>query len=180
MNANLVRTTGLVIFCRKHAASRYVQPQFTQQTVEKFYMACVHGHPIWETTTCNAPIATEPGLHGVRSVDAAGQPSVTDFKVVKRLANGTSLLEVCPRTGRTNQIRIHLSHLGHSIVGDPLYLWDGQHGTNPTLSDDAPAMCLHAWKLSLNHPQDRKRVTYTAPLPQWASGMSPCPFRIGS
>jgi len=166
-------TTGLVIFCRKHAASRYVQPQYTQQTVEKVYMARAHGHPTWETTTCDAPIATEPGPHGTRSVDAAGQPAVTVFKVVKRLADGTSLLEVYPRTGRTNQIRIHLSHLDHSIVGDPLYLPDSQYGKNPTLSDDAPAMCLHAWKLSLNHPHDRKRVTYTAPLPQWASGLSP-------
>jgi len=165
-------TTGLVVFCRKHAASRYVQPQFTQQTVEKVYIARAHGHPTWETTTCDAPIATEPGPHGIRSVDAAGQPAVTEFKVIKRLADGTSLLEVYPRTGRTNQIRIHLSHLSHSIVGDPLYLPDSQYGKIPTLSDDAPAMCLHAWKLSLNHPQDRRRVTYTAPLPQWASGLS--------
>ncbi len=161
-------TTGLVIFCRKQAASRYVQPQFTQQTVEKVYLARVHGHPTWETTTCDAPIAVEPGPHGIRLVDSSGQPSVTDFKIVKRFDDGTSLLEVYPRTGRTNQIRIHLSHLGHSIVGDSLYLPDGQYGANPTLSVADPAMCLHAWQLSLNHPKDRQRVTYTAPLPDWA------------
>lgn len=162
-------TTGLVIFCRKHAASRYVQPQFTQQTVEKVYIARVHGHPDWRTTTCDAPIAVEPGPHGARCVEAGGQPSMTDFKVIKRLTDGTSLLEVFPRTGRTNQIRVHLSHLGHSIVGDPLYLPDHQLGENPTLSIDSPAMCLHAWRLTLNHPQNRQRVSYTTSLPDWAA-----------
>ena len=160
-------TTGLVIFCRKHTASRYVQPQFTQQTVEKIYVARVHGHPTWETTTCAAAIATEPGPHGIRSIDAAGQTSLTDFKVIRRFGDGTSLLEVYPRTGRTNQIRIHLWHLGYAIVGDPLYLPKLQTGTNSTLATDSPAMCLHAWQLSFNHPRDRQRVTYAAPLPEW-------------
>lgn len=162
-------TTGLVIFCRKHTASRFVQPQFTQQTVEKTYLARVHGHSAWDSFTCDAPIATEPGPHGVRSVDANGQTAVTEFKLVHRLADGTSVLEAYPRSGRTNQIRIHLAHLGHAIVGDPLYLPDHQLGTNPTLPLDSPAMCLHAWKISLDHPKDRKRVTYTAPQPDWAS-----------
>ncbi len=162
-------TTGLVIFCRKHAASRYVQPQFMQQTVEKVYVARVHGHPTWDATTCDAAIATEPGPYGVRSVCASGQPAITEFKLLKRFDDGTSLLEVHPKTGRTNQIRIHLSHLGHSVVGDPLYLPDGQFGSSQTLPVDAPPMCLHAWKLSLNHPKDRQRVTYSAPLPGWST-----------
>ena len=162
-------TTGLVVFCRKHASSRYVQPQFSQQTVDKIYVARVHGHPEWDTMTCDAPIATEPGPVGARSVDSTGQTAITDCKVIRRLSDGTSLLEVQPRTGRTNQIRIHLSLLGHSVVGDPLYLPDQQRGSASTLSIDAPAMCLHAWKLSFNHPEHRQRVHYTAPLPAWAS-----------
>ncbi len=168
-------TTGLVIFCRKHTASRFVQPQFTQQTVEKIYLARVYGHPEWDLQTCAAPITAEPGPHGIRSIDADGQAAVTDFKVARRMADGTSLLEVYPRSGRTNQIRIHLAHLGFSIVGDPLYLPDNQFGTHPTLLTDSPAMCLHAWKISLDHPQDRQRVTYTAPPPNWASDLAHCP-----
>jgi len=164
-------TTGLVVLCRKYAASRWVQPQFSQQTVEKVYLARVHGHPTWDAVTCEAAIASEPGPHGVRSLDPAGQPAVTELKVVKRLADGTSLLEIRPRTGRTNQIRIHLWYLGHAVVGDPLYLPEQQIGVSQTLSTEAPAMCLHAWQLSLNHPQDRQRVAYTAPLPLWAVGL---------
>ena len=160
-------TTGLVVFCRKHAASRFVQPQFSQQLVEKTYVAKVHGHPEWESITCDAPIATEPGPVGARSVNDAGQAAITDCKVIRQLGDGTSLLEVKPRTGRTNQIRVHLAQLGHSIVGDPLYLPNHQRGNASTLSTDDPAMCLHAWKLSFNHPQDRRRVDYTAPLPSW-------------
>ncbi len=161
-------TTGLVIFCRKHAASRFVQPQFTQQTVEKVYLASVHGHPEWDAVTCNAPIAVDPGPNGIRSIDEHGQSATTNFKIVKRLSDGTSLLEVYPKTGRTNQIRIHLSHLGHSVVGDPIYLQSDRYGSSPTLTLDSPAMCLHAWKLSFDHPHDRSRVTYTAPQPDWA------------
>jgi UPF0176 protein len=162
-------TTGLVVFCRKHAAARVVQPQFMQQTVEKVYVALIHGHPAWETQSCSAPISAEPGPQGARGVEASGQPAMTDFKVMHRFKNGTSLVEAYPRTGRTNQIRIHLAHLGHAVVGDPLYLPDGRCGDGPTLSlNDAP-MCLHAWQLSLDHPKDRQRVTYTAALPQWAT-----------
>jgi UPF0176 protein len=174
-------TTGLVIFCRKHAASRYVQPQFSQQMVDKVYVARVHGHPSWQTTTCDLAISSEPGPQGVRSVDVNGQPALTEFNVVQRFEDGTSLLEAYPKTGRTNQIRIHLAHLGHTIVGDPLYgvqhselpathssVSDSNLGANPTLAVDASPMCLHAWKLSFNHPKDRQRATYTAPLPQWA------------
>ncbi len=127
-------TTGLVVFCRKHAASRYVQPQFTQHAVEKVYLARVHGHPTWQTMTCDAAISQEPSTRGSRSIDSQqGQAAISDFRVMQRLEDGTSLLEVHPLTGRTNQIRIHLWHLGHAVVGDSLYLLNHELGSSPTI-----------------------------------------------
>ncbi len=160
-------TTGVMVLCRKYAGSRHVQPQFAQHSVEKVYLARVHGHPLWDATVCEAAISADPEKHGGRSLDAAGQSAVTALQVLQRDADGTSLLEVRPRTGRTNQIRVHLWHLGHPVVGDTLYLQGQQFGASQTLTVGAPRMCLHAWKLTFRHPQDNRLVTYQAPLPGW-------------
>jgi UPF0176 protein len=162
-------TTGVVVLCRKYAGSRYVQPQFTQQTVEKLYIARIQGHPQWDSFCCDAAISAEPAVHGGRAVAAEGQAAVTEFRVLRRLEDGTSIVEVKPLTGRTNQIRLHLWHLEYPIVGDPLYLADHQYGAAQTLSVGEQPMCLHAWKLTLRHPGDHQLVTYEAPLPSWAS-----------
>jgi UPF0176 protein len=161
-------TTGVVVLCRKYGGSRYVQPQFAQQTVEKVYLARVQGHPVWDSTICEAPISTDPEIHGGRNISEAGQVSVTELRVQSRFSDGTALVEARPRTGRTNQIRIHLWHLGLPIVGDGLYLPGHCYGAAQTLTvSDAP-MCLHAWKLTIRHPSSTQPVTYEAALPNWA------------
>ena len=161
-------TTGVLVLCRKYAGSRYVQPQFAQQTVNKVYVARVHGHPAWASKVCDSAISAAPEVHGSRNVDADGQAAITELRVLERFADGTSLLEVQPRTGRTNQIRVHLWDLGHPIMGDGLYMPDRQLGAGQTLATDAAPMCLHAWKMTIRHPQDKQWVTYEAPLPNWA------------
>jgi 23S rRNA-/tRNA-specific pseudouridylate synthase len=78
------------------------------------------------------------------------------------------LLEARPLTGRTNQIRIHLWHLGFPICGDQVYLADNKRGDTQTLSvEDAP-LCLHAWKISFVHPMTKQAMEFTAPAPNWA------------
>lgn len=170
-------TTGLVVLCRKHAASRFVQPQFTEHKVEKVYLAKVHGHPTWESLTCDAAISNEPGSVGTREVSETGRTAITHFKLVRHLADGCSLVEARPVTGRTNQIRIHLAHLGHAVLGDSLYLPDGGRGSQPTLELESDPMCLHAWKLSLVHPQSRQVVHFQAPVPKWAQDIETAPAR---
>jgi 23S rRNA-/tRNA-specific pseudouridylate synthase len=79
------------------------------------------------------------------------------------------VLEARPLTGRTNQIRIHLAHLGLPVCGDPAYLGSGL-GESQTLDVDDPPLCLHAWRISFRHPLDQRLVTFAAMPPAWAAG----------
>jgi RluA family pseudouridine synthase len=162
-------TTGVQVFSRtRHFAAR-VQDQFTRMQVEKVYLVRVNGHPDASEFACHAPISNEPGKLGSRSVDdVAGLPAHTDFRVLKRFNDGTALLEARPRTGRTNQIRIHLAHLGWPVCGDRAYLTGSEVGEVQTLSIDAPPLCLHAFEITFRHPVTAEPVTFTAPPPVWA------------
>lgn len=165
-------TTGVVVLSKTRYVAREVQPQFEQQTVRKVYLARVHGHPAWDRTLCEASIANQPGECGGRGIDPDGLPATTEFEVLERLEDGTSLVRALPRTGRTNQIRIHLWHLGHAIAGDPLYRRDGSFGQQQTLTPDDEPMCLHALEVTIQHPSTNESVTYRADAPSWARGTS--------
>ncbi len=172
-------TTGLVVCTRTRHFARQVQPQFEEGTVEKVYLALVQGSPAEDVFECTAPISSGPGELGSRRIDVEdGLASRTCFQVIGRNSNGTSLLEVRPLTGRTNQIRVHLWHLGLSIVGDPAYLPEGRLGETMTLPVDAPPLCLHAWQIAFRHPLTRERVHFETPRPTWAllDSISPRPM----
>ena len=160
-------TTGLVLVTRtRHFAGR-LQPQFTRGQVEKVYLARVQGHPVEEVFACDAPIGVESVELGARDVDFEdGLNARTEFRVMKRNADGTALLEVRPLTGRTNQIRVHLWHLGFPICGDAVYLAGGKKGDTQTLSVDDPPLCLHAWRIRSKHPLSAEKTQLEAPAPE--------------
>lgn len=163
-------TTGVVAFARTRHWCRIVQPQFADGRAVKHYLARIHGQPKDDEFRCNASISTEPERHGGRVIDADnGQTAETRFRVLARNPDGTSLIEARPITGRTNQIRVHLWHLGMPIVGDPLYLTNSCAGDCQTLGTDAAPMMLHASRLELDHPQTSERILFEAPLPEWAA-----------
>lgn len=164
-------TTGVVMFARKKSASRPVHEQFKAGTVDKVYLAKIQGHPSSDQFSCEAKLGDQPQIAGSRAVDAsdAGLAAATRFEVIARRDDGTSLVHCFPATGRTHQIRVHLSHLGHPIVGDPTYQADGKTSTKQALDVGDPPMCLHAQSVTLDHPFTKERITFTAPAPKWAN-----------
>ncbi len=163
-------TTGIVVVARTRHFASLIQPQFARGEVDKVYLARVQGHPEEDEFSCEAPISTEPGHLGARVVDEdAGLSSRTLFRVLERLHDGTALLEARPLTGRTNQIRVHLWHLGLPICGDRTYLLDNALGDSQTLSVSDPPLCLHAWRIKFWHPGRKEPMACTAKPPAWAS-----------
>ena len=161
-------TSGLVLLCKNRRVSRPVHAQFADGTVEKTYIARIQGEPAADSFASVTPISAEPSARGIRVGDSNGLPARTEFQVLRRYGDGTTLVEARPRTGRTNQIRIHLWDLGMSICGDPAYLADRQLGTRQTLSPQDPPMCLHAQRISLRHPLSDIQQTFTTELPEWS------------
>ena len=154
-------TTGVVAFSTTRHFCKLLQRQFAEGTVQKTYLARVHGHPVDDSFSCDAPISSVPGEAGTRCIaEDGGQEALTHFRVLERCGDGTSLLEATPVTGRTNQIRIHLRHLGHPVCGDPIYTAEPR-GIQ-TLDPAAPPLCLHAWKLTIRHPLHGHEMTFEA------------------
>jgi UPF0176 protein len=161
-------TTGVLVVARTRHFAGLIQPQFARGQVEKVYLVKVHGVPAEDEFSCDAPISAESGVAGSRFVDEeAGLAATTRFKVVERLADGTTLLEARPITGRTNQIRVHLWHLGMPVMNDPVYLRDHRLGDTQTLDIDSAPLCLHARQITFRHPVSKQRMTFTAPAPMW-------------
>jgi RluA family pseudouridine synthase len=161
-------TSGVMLLTRQRWAASVVQPMFGRGEAKKVYLARVLGTCADDEFICEAPISREPNKGGFRRIETGGLESRTEFRVLERLNDGTTLLQVEPKTGRTNQIRLHCWHLGVPILGDTAYLPDHQFGQRQTLLPSDPPMCLHAWKLGLNHPVSNEPREWEAPRPDWA------------
>ena len=162
-------TTGLVVCSRIRHIAESLHGQFARGEVEKVYLVRVQGSPVDDAFYCEAPISGEPGALGAREVDhLAGLSAHTDFVVLHRFADGTTLIEARPLTGRTNQIRVHLHQLGMPVCGDQVYLSEQQIGRTQTLSLTDSPLCLHALRLTFNHPLTQERVMFETENPGWS------------
>lgn len=149
----LDRATSGVMICAKNApALTFLQKQFSQRKVKKTYLAIVEGKPARKEAVIDMPIGRNPKAPATFKADIGGKPAQTSYKVVGT-ADGCSLLELTPLTGRTHQLRVHLKQIGHPIVGDTLY------GGKP-----AERLLLHARSLTITLPY-MTRHTFEAPTP---------------
>lgn len=154
-------TTGLIVCARTRHFAGLLQPQFERGEVQKTYLVNITGHPAWDQHTCDAAISPEPRAIGLREISReGGLPARTEFDVLSRRPDGTTLLQARLLTGRTNQIRLHLWHLGFPVVGDPVYRADRADAATQTLQPDDRPLDLHAWKLSFLHPLTGDRMQF--------------------
>lgn len=153
-------TTGVLLLGRNRPASHWLQRQFANGLIRKTYLARVQGNPPADQFTCDARISDRSaGPGGIRQVVAdatEGLDATTHFNVLNRFDDGTTLLQCHPLTGRTNQIRVHLAHLGLPIVGDAGY------SENSSQTD---RLCLHAYQLEFEYPEG-ERMTVVSPPPK--------------
>ena len=174
-------TTGIMIVAKTDEAHWRLSLQFEERKTEKVYLAFVHGAPEFDEDIIDVPIGQHPTVHdryvatgfaerlGGKFEKKLSKSAITRYRVLKRI-RGYSVVELYPKTGRTHQLRIHMSHIGHPIVGDPFY--GGRHVSRHQVSgrpeDGAEPyfrrQLLHASRLTVTHPIHQKPLTVHAPL----------------
>lgn len=156
-------TSGVMVIAKNDATHRALTSVWNTPALRKEYLAIVYGSPKKDRGTIDAPIGRDPRNRKRMAVIRDGRDAITDYEVVERL-RGTSLVRCTLRTGRTHQIRVHLKHLGHPIVGDSLYSGPQWRGIPDKKLQKALAsferQALHAWRLTI--PQG----TFEAPMPE--------------
>ncbi len=152
-------TSGVIVVAKNDKAHIELSNQIKDKKMKKTYICLVRGNIPDEQATINMPIARSKKDRKKMGVDKSGKTAVTHFQVIKRY-NGYTYLKVNIETGRTHQIRVHLSHIGYPIVGDDVY----SNGKNPF---GVKGQMLHALKLEFNHPIANKKMEIEAPIPEY-------------
>ncbi|NMG34130.1 23S rRNA pseudouridine(1911/1915/1917) synthase RluD [Azoarcus sp. TTM-91] len=153
-------TSGLLVVAKTLAAQTDLIRQLQARTVKRHYLALVQGEP-GMMGTVEAPIGRHPSQRIKMAVVQGGRPAVTRYSLRERL-DRAALVECRLETGRTHQIRVHMAHIGHPLIGDPVY---GQRRTGVAAMDAFPRQALHAFRLGLVHPATGEELTWNAPLP---------------
>ncbi|HZR06808.1 MAG TPA: RluA family pseudouridine synthase [Candidatus Udaeobacter sp.] len=150
-------TSGCLVVAKNDVSHRELSKQFAARTVEKIYLALVAGKLPKKAGVIEEKIGRHP-VHRQRmsATTLRGRAAKTEYRVV-RSSDRASLIECRLHSGRTHQIRVHLHHLGHPVLGDKIYA--------PRLAKDFPRQMLHAWNLGFRHPRTEHWRSFKAPLP---------------
>jgi 23S rRNA pseudouridine1911/1915/1917 synthase len=158
-------TSGVLVVARTPAAYLRLSRAFASREVRKLYLAIAYGAPSPPTGTIEAPIGRHPQERKEMAVRSGGRPARTEYRTLAAAA-GVSLVELDLATGRTHQIRVHLKHLGHPLVGDPVYgeaRWKGLPRAHQAALRDFSRPALHAWRLAFRHPATDEPLAFEAP-----------------
>ena len=161
-------TSGLMVVARSERAQKNLVEQLQTHTVSREYSAIVYGHMI-SGGSVDEPIGRDSRDRIKQAVTESGKHALTHYRVIDRFAHHTHVKAIL-ETGRTHQIRVHLSHIGYSLIGDPMY---GGKIRFPKKADEAlkdalkgfKRQALHAKKLTIVHPVSGETMSWKAPLP---------------
>jgi len=163
-------TSGVMVVAKNNEAFYDLTKQFKNRAVKKVYLAIVYGRMNQNEGSIESAIGRHPTQRKRMSTRTKrGREAITRWKKLEEFDDCT-LLEIFPRTGRTHQIRVHLSSIGHPVLGDPLY---GRKGSLGAVHDSALRECtkrmnrqaLHAQRLEFTHPRTGERVQFVSPIP---------------
>jgi 23S rRNA pseudouridine1911/1915/1917 synthase len=159
-------TSGLIIVARNDHAHQTLSAQFADRTLSRTYHALVWGSTMIRAGSIDAPIGRHLRDRKKMAVSAKGKPALTHYKMIETY-DVASLIECKLATGRTHQIRVHLAHLKHPVIGDPTY-GRGRATGNKALPilKDFPRQALHAAEIQFKHPRSNKMMRFTVPMPE--------------
>jgi 23S rRNA pseudouridine1911/1915/1917 synthase len=173
-------TTGVMLVAKSDEAHWRLGRQFENRTIQKTYLAIVHGIPQLRADVIDLPIGRDRFVRekmAVRRIESGAKEAVTRYDILEDIPAPTdgrilvdgkpptqpfAMVKLAPKTGRTHQLRVHMSHLGHPIVGDDLY--GGKHVSSPDGSWEFKRQALHAFEITFVHPILLKTMTIQAPL----------------
>ena len=170
-------TSGIICFAKNEEAHQSLSLQFENRTVEKYYQSIVEGRVLQTEGRIEQPIAADPNKPGKMIISRKGKASITEYEMIEQFKN-FSLLSAKILTGRTHQIRVHFSFIGHPLAIDPIY---GKReafflseikrkryrlGKNQEERPLISRLTLHAQQLKLNHPITKERLTFEAEFPK--------------
>ena len=170
-------TTGVMIVTKNDGAQWKIAKQFEHRQINKTYLAIVHGTPELDADRIKVPLGVHPQIREKYAIrPEVGKEAITFYEVLEAF-RGFSLLKLTPKTGRTHQIRVHLSYIKHPIVADDMY--DGKLVYPWQLADGEPIVqepiisrvALHAFAIEFTHPKTEKIVRFEAPLPKDMQGL---------
>lgn len=150
-----IDTTGIIIFCKDMLTMAYMNYYISLHKVKRYYRAFIDGYLKNKEGIINLPIGEDRHHKSRRRVSKTGQDAITEYKVIKEFKK-YSLIEILLQTGRTHQIRVHFSHIGHPLLGDELY--------NGNV-DLFKRVALHSYKLEFVHPVSKENISLIKDLP---------------
>ena len=158
-------TSGLLVIAKNDVAHNILSEGLKTHSIDREYMALAVGNFKDDSATINKPIGRNPRDRKKMAVVAGGREAVTHYTVAERF-DGFTLLAVKLETGRTHQIRVHLSSVGHPLAGDTVY-GGGNTKFEKQNKEILAGQALHAYRLTLTHPRSGEVMTFECPLPKW-------------